>query len=80
MSRHISNTRCKSNFGDFECMIWLESDFQALYIGTTYMVLEFIYIYIYIYHIKRALSLETIFCCAISISNYTDCVNKHSLQ
>jgi len=26
--------------GDFEYLVWLESSFQALSIGTTYMVLQ----------------------------------------
>ena len=30
----------KSFFGDFEYLEWLESSFQALSIGTTYMVWE----------------------------------------
>ena len=31
-------------FGDFEYLVWLQSTFQALSIGTTYMVLKGIYL------------------------------------
>jgi len=31
---------CKLIFGDFEYLAWLESSFQALYNGTTYLVLK----------------------------------------